>query len=97
MSDGDDEDEFNEIDDLDVDEHYVSMSNEKDKTVFRASIEPNSRYVGQKHIKISSLKQQIDNRVQQYGAFTKRDEIKFQVTDSLNIFPAGNDPMHRII
>jgi hypothetical protein len=94
----DDEDEFNEIDDLDVDEHYVSMSTEKDKTVFRASIEPDSRYIGQKHIKITSLREQIDNRVRQYsGAQTKRDEIKFQVTDSLNIFPAGNDPMHRII
>lgn len=58
MSDGDDDDdEFNEIDDLDVDEHYVSMSNEKDKTVFRASIEPESRYIGKNHIKLSSLRE----------------------------------------
>jgi hypothetical protein len=62
MSEGDDDDEFNEIDNLDVDEHHVSMSNEKDKTVFRASIEPDSRYIGSKQIKISSLRQQIDNR-----------------------------------
>lgn len=57
MSGEDDDDEFNEIDNLDVDEHNVSISNEKVKAVFRASIEPESRYVGQKHIKLSSLRQ----------------------------------------